>query len=223
MAVIGVFAIAHAVIDMVFFGLFIGPGLLFLGVIVKNASCLAQAVIASGYYHFIASVLLATTASNFFDQLRAGILLVTGTITITLAAVHNSFVKRVMNGMIAGYTMLSPLINPRSGVVAHLLFTQVAGCNRLGDPTVDFTKGTPVCEGADCTSCLSGEQFHEKHFLMVYYGLQTVHWGATFYCGKRSLGNPELLRAVLQCHARGAADGHQLHGCYVHERDHRRP
>jgi hypothetical protein len=187
-------ALNVGIMNSFIFGLFLGPSNLFAGQLVSKISIITQALEASGYQKLLNSM-VTISAADYFDVFEALVFTVTGTITMSLATIENQGVNNVMKGMIGGYTSLAPLADSSRGMISHFLFQNVAGCNDLGERTLDFPLGIPVCTESKwrdstvesgeqgCTHCLPGAQFKDWRFLSIFYLMKAAIWIATLSCG----------------------------------------
>ena len=125
-----------------------------------------QSLIASQMLSVI-DLMLAATIDNVFDVLQGIFFVITGGLTMAFATLKNSQGLAVMQGMLVGNLVATPLL----AVIGNSLYSGVAGCTGVGDPTKDFPQGQP----SDCTS--------DQLFLSMFYVMKAITWIVTLFCG----------------------------------------
>ena len=107
---------------------------------------------ASGYTDLIDSLMSITpeTIGNVFEKF---VFFGTGTITMAFATLKSAKGRQILKGTTTGFMIADPFLKTLNGI----LFTSVAGCKSLGEPTAEFPKGKP----SDCTS----DEVHDPSFV----------------------------------------------------------
>jgi hypothetical protein len=118
-----------------------------------------QAGMASGYTDLIDSLMSITpeTIGNVFEKF---VFFGTGTITMAFATLKSAKGRQILKGTTTGFMIADPFLKTLNGI----LFTSVAGCKSLGEPTTDFPKGKP-------SDCMSNEVQHPSFVFRERYML----------------------------------------------------
>ena len=141
---------------------------------VSLTALILQSLIASQLLNVI-DLMLAVTMDNIFDVLQGIFFVITGGLTMAFATLKNSQGRAVMQGMLVGNLVATPLLT----VVGNGLYSGVAGCTGVGDPTKDFPQGEP----SECTS--------DQLFLSMFYVMKAITWTVTLLSGMLGT-NPNL-------------------------------
>ncbi|KAK3285034.1 hypothetical protein CYMTET_7346 [Cymbomonas tetramitiformis] len=166
-------------------GVVVGLGNVFFPKLVKKCTAFVEAVLASGYFEFIDSV-QSVSMPTLFTVFMNFVFLVTGSFSLTVAALEIDVVNQTMDAMVVGYSFFRTLVDPESGAISRFLFYNFVGCKEPGKRTEDFPSGIPECDpdkDETCDGCVKDEQFDDPRFLTVFLALKTIHWGVTLAIG----------------------------------------
>lgn len=172
-------AIAATVISFLQAILFciLGPCTLFFGPLVGKSVTVIQSVLASGYLGVLNSI-MAVRSDTVFTVLEGTFFMLSGALTMSFATLKSETGNQVMKGMATGYLVAEPILT----IIAQMLYRDVAGCTRLGEPNIEFPMGQPMGPEGDEGECTP----EGKKFLMCFYIIKALKW--IFTLGSGQLG-----------------------------------
>lgn len=111
----------------------IGPTVLLFGPAVAKSVTVVQACLASGYLSLMNSI-IAIQPDSVMVVFEGGFYMLTGALALAFAALKSETGSQMMKGMATGYLVAEPMLLLGS----KALYSGVAGCTRLGNPTIEF-------------------------------------------------------------------------------------
>ena len=112
---------------------------LFFGAATEKLTTVVQAALASGYTELI-DMMLTVTLSNGFGVIEGVIFWVTGTMTMAFASIKSDSGRQVLKGTITGFLLAEPFFK----LLSTIMYVQIAGCDKVGNATLQFPKGEPT-------------------------------------------------------------------------------
>jgi len=153
----------------------IGPTVLLFGPAVAKSVTVVQACLASGYLSLMNSI-IAIQPDSVMVVFEGGFYMLTGALALAFAALKSETGSQMMKGMATGYLVAEPMLLLGS----KALYSGVAGCTRLGNPTIEFPQGQPLGPEGDEGVCTP----ESKKFLMCFYIMKALLWIATIGSGQ---------------------------------------
>ena len=118
---------------------FMGPTVLFYGPAVFKSVIFVQALFAANYVAFVSSV-AAVDAFTAFDVWDRFVVMATGTLTLTFAAIKSQNARAASQGAVLGVLIATPLTQ----LMRDLLFVNWVGCTGFGAKGGAFPEGRPL-------------------------------------------------------------------------------
>lgn len=151
---------------------FMGPTVLFYGPAVFKSVIFVQALFAANYVAFVSSV-AAVDAFTAFDVWDRFVVMATGTLTLTFAAIKSQNARAASQGAVLGVLIATPLTQ----LMRDLLFVNWVGCTGFGAKGGAFPEGRPL-----------GCDLHSTEFQVAFQCSRLVFWlitAAMAYIGKK--------------------------------------